>query len=207
MTLKPNTQLNASIMKTLITVILTSLFSLAFISCSSEKPTIAEHRSHDHGEGVHTHAGKSLDHAPTASHDSDHPKKQAGPNGGRVVASVEPRLEFFVTDNGYVQISFLDEAGNIIAPTDQQVSLIGGDRSNPTSLSFERNGDVLVSNAALPLENIIPIILQVLASPGNEPIREKFNLNMSTCPECDYKEYACICGHEEKEHDGSAHSH
>ena len=196
-------------MKTLTTIILTSLFSLAFISCSSEKQAVAEHGSHDHGKGTHTHGAESLDHAPTADHDSDLPKKQAGPNGGRVVTGVEPRLEFFVTDNGYVQISFLDETGNIIAPTDQQVSLIGGDRSNPTSLSFERSGDVLVSNATLPLENIIPIILQIYATPGDESIHEKFNLNMSRCPECDYREYACICGHEENEHehDGKTHSH
>ena len=34
-----------------------------------------------------------------------------------------------------------------------------------------------------------------------ETVREKFNVNLKDCPTCDYRQYACICGHGEGDHD------
>ena len=74
-------------------------------------------------------------------------------------------------------------------------TLIGGDRANPTRLEFVRSGDVLVSTAPLPEGDNLPIIFQLKLAPGAKPAIERFNLNLSTCPECKLKEYACACGH------------
>jgi hypothetical protein len=45
--------------------------------------------------------------APAADH--DHDKKEAGPNGGRLLTALDPHAEFFVTADRKVQITFLDE--------------------------------------------------------------------------------------------------
>jgi hypothetical protein len=132
--------------------------------------------------------------------------KEPGPNGGRIVEGDDFKLEFFVKDDRKVQISFLNDHGEVVSPKDQTVSLVGGDRSDPTRLQFERKGNVLLSKSALPDLNNIPAILNVKSSQGADPVRERFNINMSTCPECSLHEYACICGHEEEEAE-PGHSH
>ncbi|MCB1085430.1 MAG: hypothetical protein KDM63_00170, partial [Verrucomicrobiae bacterium] len=72
---------------------------------------------HDHDDHDHDHDHADHDHA----HDGDHEhsadyvaekgesgeKKQAGPNGGRVVTVVEPAVEFFVTDDRKVRLTFV----------------------------------------------------------------------------------------------------
>lgn len=123
------------------------------------------------------------------------------PNGGRIVESVEPHFEIYVNDDRYVSITFLDDEGNTLPPESQVISLIGGDRANPTRLTFAEENNQLVSSGTLPSDNGIPIILSIQESPSSRIIREKFNLNMATCPECVLAEYACSCDHEEGHHD------
>ncbi len=44
-------------------------------------------------------------------------------------------------------------------------------------------------------------MLQIQEKLGGSTFRERFQLNMSSCPTCEYKEYACVChGDEEGEH-------
>lgn len=129
------------------------------------------------------------------AHDHDHGKKEAGPNGGRVIASVEPHLEFFVTSDRKVQITFLDDDEKAIAPAEQTVTVICGDRSSPTKLSFTKTGNVLLSDNTLPEGNDIPTVVQIKTTPDAKTVLEKFNLNLDQCPTCKFKEYACICEH------------
>lgn len=132
----------------------------------------------------------------------DHKAHEAGPNGGRVITSLEPHLEFFVTEDRKVKITALNEELKPIAIGEQSVRLTGGSRSNPTRLSFAKDGTILMSDAALPEGNDLPIVLQI--SPGGDgaTVMEKFNLNLSECPTCKFKEYACICEHgDHKDHD------
>jgi hypothetical protein len=117
------------------------------------------------------------------------------PNGGRLVASVDPHLEFYVTPERFVQITFLGHDGEVVPVGEQKVSAIGGDRSAPTKVEFVKQGDVLLSRHALPDLKSMPMVLQVKATPDAKTIREKFNLNLNDCPTCSFKEYACICGH------------
>jgi hypothetical protein len=131
--------------------------------------------------------------------------KEPGPNGGRIVEGEDFKLEFFVTQDRHVQISFLNEEGEVVAPKSQTVSLIGGSRSDPTRLQFEKSGKVLLSQNTLPDLKNLPAILNVKASEEATPVRERFNVNMSTCPECSLHEYACICGHEEEAEPGHSH--
>ena len=149
---------------------------------------VAEEKGH---EG-HDHAA----HADTA---------KAGPNGGKVIHQVEPHLEFFVTKDRKVQITALGEDGKMIPIAAQSVSIIGGDRSKPTRMKFAKEGDVLLSDIAFPEGNLIPVILQIKVSPESKTVIEKFNLDMSECPTCEYTEYACICDHGEESHEGHDH--
>lgn len=146
----------------------------------------ASHEGHDHGEHAHADA-------------------KAGPNGGRIITSVEPHLEFYLTEERKIQITFLNDHGEVIAPKEQVVSLIGGDRQNPIRLRFASKGSVLLSDKALSEGNNLPIILSIKPDAKSKTVRERFNLNLSDCPTCDYLEYACICEHGEEDHEGHDH--
>ncbi|CAA6676717.1 MULTISPECIES: hypothetical protein [unclassified Lentimonas] len=146
-------------------------------------------------------AGTGHDHGAHAGHDHDahtevaHTDEVKMPNGGRLVTSVEPHLEFYVTPERFVQITFIGHDGKVVPVAEQKVSAIGGDRSSPTKVVFVKKGDVLISKAALPDVNNMPMVLQVKTAPDAKTVREKFNLNLSDCPTCSFKEYACACGH------------
>ena len=155
--------------------------------------TQAAEEGHDHS---HAHPHPS---------ESEHTKKEAGPNGGRVIKTDDTELEFFVRDDGKVQITFLDHGNAVLPPKDQSVSLIGGNRSAPTKFSFEAGRTLLVSNESIPHITNKPVILSIQNTVTEDTVRERFNLNLSICPNCDYKEYACICGHDERHHNDHEH--
>jgi len=149
--------------------------------------------------------------------DHDHEEAMAGPNGGKVITSVEPHLEFFVTKDRKVQITALGEDLKPIALEEQSIRVIGGSRSNPTRLSFAKQGQSLISDKAFPAGNDFPVVVQIKSSANAKTIMEKFNLNLSKCPTCEYKEYACTCDHgghdghddhdDHDDHDHDDHGH
>lgn len=127
--------------------------------------------------------------------DHAHEEKKAGPNGGRLLTALDPHAEFLVTADRRIQITFLDERDQPVAPSDQIVTVTTGERAAPTRLTFTRVGNVLLSEAALPEGNNLPAVVQIKASPEAALVTERFNVNLSTCPECKLVEYACICDH------------
>jgi hypothetical protein len=131
----------------------------------------------------------------TTAQAHDAKKKVAGPNGGRVIATVEPRAEFFITAERKVQITFLDQAGKAVAPAEQVVTVTAGERSAPVTLTFSRSGNTLISNATLPKGDDVPAVVQIKATPNAKAVIEKFNVDLATCGECKIAEYACTCGH------------
>jgi hypothetical protein len=133
--------------------------------------------------------------AAAAAPGHDHEHKIAGPNGGRVITSVEPHLEFFLTKERKVKITAVDDDGKAIALGGQTVTLTGGSRSNPTRLSFAKEGDSLVSDKAMPDANHQPVVLQIKVKPDARTVIEKFILNLDDCPGCEHQEYACTCEH------------
>ncbi len=133
----------------------------------------------------------------------DHDRKIAGPNGGRVLTGVEPHLEFLVTEDRKVRITAVDDDGKVVELGEQDVRLIGGSRANPTRLSFVKEGNLLVSDKALPEGNNLPVVLQIRPTPDAKTVIEKFTLNLNDCPGCEHLEYACTCDH--GDHEGHDH--
>jgi hypothetical protein len=127
--------------------------------------------------------------------DHTHEKKEAGPNGGRVLTAIHPHAEFFVTADRKVRITFLGEDGKAIAPAAQTVTVTAGERSAPTKLTFIKSGEALVSEQPLPGGKDFPTVVQIKDTPEAKAVAEKFNLNLSPCPGCKLAEYACICSH------------
>ena len=124
-----------------------------------------------------------------------HEKKEAGPNGGRILTAIEPHAEFLVTADRKVQITFVDDKGKAIAPAEQVVTVTTGERSAPLKMTFTKTETTLLSEQTVPEGNNFPVVVQIKTSPDAKPIVEKFTLNLSTCPDCKYAEYACICSH------------
>ncbi|MCB1096573.1 MAG: hypothetical protein KDN22_13435 [Verrucomicrobiae bacterium] len=131
----------------------------------------------------------------------DHEKKVAGPNGGRVITSIEPHVEFFVTKDRKVQLTFLDENNKAKEFSADTLKLTGGKRLAPTQLSFAKSGNAYVSDKALPDGKAIPVVLQIKLDKKSKKVTEKFNVDLSECPSCDHLEYACICAHGDDGHD------
>lgn len=125
----------------------------------------------------------------------EHAKKEAGPNGGRIITTVEPRAEFFVTPDRKVQITFLSEDGKPIAPTEQIIAVTTGERSAPVKMTFTKTETAFVSEQPVPEGNNFPLVLQIKPTPDAKAVVEKFTLNLSVCPECKLAEYACTCAH------------
>lgn len=134
-------------------------------------------------------AEKTKDH----DHGHTHAKKEAGPNGGRLLTALEPHAEFLVLPDRRVQITFLDAQDKPVAPGNQIVVVTAGERSAPTKLTFALDGAVLRSNGPLPAGNDFPTVVQIKVNPAGRFVTEKFNLNLSVCPDCKHAEYACIC--------------
>lgn len=120
---------------------------------------------------------------------------KAGPNGGRLIQSVSPHAEFFVAEDRYAQITFIDADGQLIVAEGQAASLVGGERSNPIKLEFEMVDGLLRTKQPLPDIPNMPIILSIKMTPESKTHRERLYLNQSICGGCDLEEYACTCGH------------
>ena len=132
------------------------------------------------------------------NHDHEHEAK-AGPTGGKLITEVEPHVEFFVNKDNKVEIRFIDDDMKVVAPGEQVISVTLGDRSAPTKLSFTKEGNMLISDKAIPEGENLPTVVQIKTTPDAKSVTEKFNLNLEQCPTCKNKEYACTCAHGEEE--------
>lgn len=126
--------------------------------------------------------------------DHHHVKKVAGPNGGKVFHHHAFDYEFFVKEDKYIQLTFLDQKGKPKDLTFKTVDIICGDRLNPTSISFTKHGKTFLSNKPLPASKNQPAIITLVDQQG-KTLRNRLQVNLSDCGGCDYKEYACTCDH------------
>ena len=80
-----------------------------------------------------------------------------------------------------------------------------GDRAAPNHLAFTKACDKVI-----PEDKDLPVVLQIRSSPDAKTVNAKFNLNMSTCPDCKVPESACDCHGEPAAHEhqpGEKHDH
>lgn len=160
--------------------------------------------------GKKTEKTEKAEKAAEHDHDHDHEKK-AGPNGGRLITAVEPHVEFFVTKERKVEVRFVDDDNKVVAPGTQVITATLGERSKPVKLAFTKDGDKLVSDKVIPEGNKYPAVLQIKSDAKAKAVNEKFSLDLTKCPTCDYLEYACTCDHgHDHDHDhkeGEKHEH
>lgn len=119
-------------------------------------------------------------------------KVEIGPNGGRVL-SVKPAVELFITAERKVKLTFLGGDKKAVAVKDQTATATGGDRANPTKLTFVKEGDALVSDKPLPEGKIVPLVIQIKETADAKAAVEKLNVNLANCSGCNHPEYACTC--------------
>lgn len=122
-------------------------------------------------------------------------KIEIGPNGGRLINSVDPHAEFFVTADRKIQITFVDDDNKMVPVGGQVVSVVTGDRSAPLKMTFLKTGGILISEQKLPDGSRWPVVVQIKGKPESQPIMEKFTLNLAICSGCKKAEYVCTCAH------------
>ena len=142
-------------------------------------------------EDDHKHAKEK---GKDAAHAHDHDIKP--PNGGRILHEVEPHVEFFITKDRKVQLTFVDDHGKPTSGGKASLKAVGGKRSAPTKFTFEKTKTGFVSKEKLPEGNLVPIVLMFKDGQGKSVKPIRFNVDMSDCPTCDFLEYACICDHD-----------
>ncbi len=126
------------------------------------------------------------DHKEHAEHDHDHDENgkdaKKGPNGGRIVSSVTPAFEVFVTKERKLKITFLDEDNKPVAPGKQVLTATSGERANPTRLVFVKgegdDGNSLLSDKVLPDGAHVPLILQIKVTPDAKTVIERMTLHL-----------------------------
>lgn len=165
--------------KSLLSSLTLLLAAFAFAACSQ--------KSDDHAHGDHDHSDPEQEQTEAV--------KIPGPNGGRLIATVQPQVEFFLRDDNKAQLTFVDDSAKPIALSGQTATLVTGDRMNPTTLTFEPVENTLVTTDPLPEIEGQPVILTIQVSPESTPVVEHLNLKTYTCSGCGLSEYACICGH------------
>jgi hypothetical protein len=167
------------------------LATLIWSSCNDDHGDHTHDGEHGHG---HSHTQEKDDHHHSEPDKDSKSQKESGPNGGRLITSTSPHLEFLVIEDLNIRISAVKD-GEVVPIGDQIVTVIGGTRSSPTELKFSKDGDSLISNQSFPKGKALPVIVAIKSTQESDPITEKFNLDLSDCPTCDFKEYACVCEH------------
>lgn len=120
-------------------------------------------------------------------------KVEAGPRKGRLLATDSPRPEFFVEKDHTVSVKFYDEEGKVVAPTEQQVTVIATGKAK-AKLQLEKKGDALVSKEKLPEGDGYNLVVQVRSTQAARPKNFRFVfLNHICLGECGNPEYACTC--------------
>ena len=179
--------------------LLTQVFIVTFTASMTMAEPPPKHPEGDHKHD-HDHKGHEHKHDDHKGHDHDdhdhegHVKKP-GPNGGRLVSSITPNVEIVLTDARKLIVNVLDKHGKPTNPGDFKVSAIGGSRSNPTKLTFAKEGKRFVSTAAVPAGNKTPVVVTLKPTKNAKAVYERFHADQSSCGSCEYKEYACVCGH------------
>ena len=120
-------------------------------------------------------------------------KVEAGPRGGRLLATEAPRPEFFVEKDRTVSIAFYDANQKQVPAGAQSVTAIAEAKSGRKKLEFEKKGDLLVSKSPLPEGNGYTVVVQYRPTADARPKNFRVPLNMETCGGCDRAEYACTC--------------
>jgi hypothetical protein len=137
--------------------------------------------------------------APETFADEKAMKVEAGARRGRLLATENPRPEFFVEKDHTVSVKFYDAEGKVVEPTEQQITVIAtGDKKK--KLELVKKGDALVSAEKLPAGDGYNLVVQVKAKVGARPKNFRFAfLNHICLGSCKNPEYACTCDDEEEE--------
>lgn len=188
-------------MKSRISLLISCLaLVVATIACN---PSSEEHSAHDHDHDGHQH-GDAHDHGHDHGNDGDHdhPLKEKGPHGGRLVVTDTVRYEIVILEDRHIEFRLMDQANQVIPHSQVSVEATSGDRTSPVTILFsEVDPNVLKSTQPLPEGQSLPTIITVSQKASKDTMHvEKFNANMITCPDCSLKEYACICGHTDGHH-------
>ncbi len=125
---------------------------------------------------LHAHDHKD---APQEKHSHDYKK---GPNGGQLIASVKPAFEITVDKERKVRLLFVSEENKPLPISEQVITGVTGNRSNPVRLTFAKGKDqdenVLISNLPLPAGDHIGLILQIRQNAEAKPVTERLTLHL-----------------------------
>lgn len=123
-------------------------------------------------------------------------KSVAGPKGGRLLATAPHAVEFFVTKDRKVEVTFYDAHQKVVAPGERVVTVTAEPKSGRTPVALVPSETGFVSTAPLPAPGeVYRVVVQIRDSATARPQNYRLDLNLGQCGECKYAEYACACAH------------
>lgn len=131
-------------------------------------------------------------------------KPLAGPKGGKIVTAAAPHVEFFVTPQRNVVVSFYDKDLKPVAASGQVVSAVAEAKSGKATLAFAAKDGALVSTTPLPAGDGYRVVLQVRENANAKQQNYRVEFHGEVCEKCKRAEYACTCEDAGK-HDGHKH--
>jgi len=120
-------------------------------------------------------------------------KVTAGPKGGRILETSEPKAEFFVEKDHMATVTFYGADMKPVPVAEQSVTMIADAKDGKQKIEFEKKGDALVSKSRLPNVENGNVVVQLRQQPDARPQNFRFKVNMETCGGCKRAEYACTC--------------
>jgi hypothetical protein len=120
-------------------------------------------------------------------------KQLAGPKGGRLLETTEPKAEFFLEKDHTATITVYDVALKPVPVAAQTVTIIAETKEGKAKIEFEKKGEVLVSKNKLPEGDGYNLVVQFRESPNSKPQNFRFKLDTNICGGCKRAEYACDC--------------
>ena len=81
----------------------------------------------------------------------------------RSLITLEPQIEFFITKERKLRITLLDLGDELATTANQPLSVMTGNSKEPVTLTFSREGNVLLSQQSLPAGDNSPMAVTYLA--------------------------------------------
>jgi hypothetical protein len=117
----------------------------------------------------------------------------AGPKGGRVLESEPHLVEFLVTKDRRVEVTFYDARRQIVAPGERVVAVMAEPKAGRVAIPLENSPTGFLSTTALPTGEPYRVVVQVRENAGARPRNFRLELNLEPCGGCKLAEYACTC--------------
>ena len=118
-------------------------------------------------------------------------KPAADVQPGRRLEAPGLRAQFVIQSDRKASVSFVDEAGKLVARGERTVIV----KVDGKDIALELQPNGFITKEPLQAKEPAAIVVQVRAAVDAKPTNFRLTLNTALCGECKRQEYGCTCAH------------